>query len=292
MARTGLRMMPTFPSSPLKFRTAGFPRYGFKAGCQTGPSRVAPDHRVTQFATVLRARQVRRDCLRSESESPDWLSTAVRATLIARPQRPSLRFGLCCPGPSTLNRPHPPHSPAHRVFTALRLIPDAFAVCAHLGDPRVVPCFRCAFCLGMSSSTTPESSAAPCTQFLRRRRWLSPLTDGLSTPNLSHHPLRVGLTFRGFAGSPLLQPAELLASLADPTGLPQPTETFTSGLPTGWSPFPPPDMTTVATGQFPPAGLTPARTSASIAAPVSCQRSARKLKRRAPVQGRLLPAVA
>ncbi len=31
MARTGLRMMPTFPSSPLKFRTAGCPRYGFKA---------------------------------------------------------------------------------------------------------------------------------------------------------------------------------------------------------------------------------------------------------------------
>ena len=32
MARTGLRMMPTSPSPPLKFRTAGFPRYGFKAG--------------------------------------------------------------------------------------------------------------------------------------------------------------------------------------------------------------------------------------------------------------------
>jgi hypothetical protein len=32
MARTGLRMMPTFPSPPLKFRTAGFPRYGPKAG--------------------------------------------------------------------------------------------------------------------------------------------------------------------------------------------------------------------------------------------------------------------
>jgi hypothetical protein len=31
MARTGLRMMPTFPSSPLKFRAAGFPRHGFKA---------------------------------------------------------------------------------------------------------------------------------------------------------------------------------------------------------------------------------------------------------------------
>jgi len=30
-ARTGLRMMPTCPSPPLKFRTAGFPQYGFKA---------------------------------------------------------------------------------------------------------------------------------------------------------------------------------------------------------------------------------------------------------------------
>jgi Putative transposase len=27
-ARTGLRMMPTFPQSPLTFRTAGFPQYG------------------------------------------------------------------------------------------------------------------------------------------------------------------------------------------------------------------------------------------------------------------------
>ena len=32
MALIGLRMMPMFPSSPLKFRTAGFPQYGFKAG--------------------------------------------------------------------------------------------------------------------------------------------------------------------------------------------------------------------------------------------------------------------
>src|SRR6476646_2242873 len=28
----------------------------------------------------------------------------------ALPRGPSLRSGLCCPGPSTLNRPHPPHS--------------------------------------------------------------------------------------------------------------------------------------------------------------------------------------
>ena len=36
MARTGLRMMPTFPSSPLKFRTASFPQYGFKASMSDG----------------------------------------------------------------------------------------------------------------------------------------------------------------------------------------------------------------------------------------------------------------
>ena len=36
MARTGLRMMPTFPSSPLRFRTAGFPQYGSKAGLSDG----------------------------------------------------------------------------------------------------------------------------------------------------------------------------------------------------------------------------------------------------------------
>ena len=34
------RMMPTFPPSPLKFRRAGFPRYGFKAGLSGGPSHV------------------------------------------------------------------------------------------------------------------------------------------------------------------------------------------------------------------------------------------------------------
>src|ERR1700751_3425421 len=56
MARTGLRMMPTFPSPPLKFRTAGFPQYGFKAGLSDGafPARrpiVAP----IWLASLLRA---------------------------------------------------------------------------------------------------------------------------------------------------------------------------------------------------------------------------------------------
>ena len=65
--------------------------------------------------------------------------------LAALPQGPSLRTGLYCPGPSSLNRPHAPHSQAHRDFTAERLIRDAFAVRERLGDPRVVPSFRWLF---------------------------------------------------------------------------------------------------------------------------------------------------
>jgi hypothetical protein len=42
-------MMPTFPSPPLKFRTAGFPQYGFKAGLS---DEAFP---VSWFAIVLRA---------------------------------------------------------------------------------------------------------------------------------------------------------------------------------------------------------------------------------------------
>jgi hypothetical protein len=73
------------------------------------------------------------------------------------PKGPSLGSRLFCPGPSSLNRPHPPHSQAHHDFTARRLIRDVFAVRERLGDPRVVPGFRCSFRPDMPSSLTPGS---------------------------------------------------------------------------------------------------------------------------------------
>ena len=76
------------------------------------------------------------------------------------PQGPSLGSGLYCPGPSSLNRPHPSRSRAHHDFTAWRLIRNAFAVRERLGDPRAVPGFRCTFRPGMPSSLTPGSSAS------------------------------------------------------------------------------------------------------------------------------------
>ena len=145
MARTGLRMMPTFPSPPLKFRTAGFPQYGFKAGLSEGafPARrpiVAP----LWFASLLRAPRFQ-TCLSPRCVGAVVrLSAAIRASVVALPQGSSLRSGLFCPGPSTLNRPHPPQWRAHLDFAALRFIRDALAVHVPLclGDPPLVLSFR------------------------------------------------------------------------------------------------------------------------------------------------------
>jgi len=258
--------MPTFPSSPLRFRTAGFPQYGSKAGLSDGafPRGVLQPRRIGLRPSSCPPQQI--SALRTVSETPARSSTAIRAASAALPQGPSLRSGLFCPGPSTLNRPHPPHSPAHRDFAAVRLIRRAFAVSADLGHQRVVPCFRCPFPLGMSSSKAPGSPLAARTQFLRQRRWPSSRRHGLGTPIPPAIRFRRETHFEASWFADSLRPVELFAPLADLTGSSQPTGTFTSGLSAGRSPFPPPDMATVATGQVPLAGLSPARTSASIAA--------------------------
>ena len=122
MARTGLRMMPTFPSSPLKFRTAGFPRYGFKAGLSRGAfPTVAPTCRALPVCVLPSCPPL------SACRSP--LCVGARCALkhrhasgrAALPQGSSLRSGLCCSGPSSLIRPHPPHSQAQRDFAARSL---------------------------------------------------------------------------------------------------------------------------------------------------------------------------
>src|ERR1700751_3467539 len=168
-----------------RFRTAGFPQYGFKAGLSEGAFPGEAPH--------CRAPLV--FCPPSRSSLSTYMSplvvgavvrldAAIRATSVAPPQGPSLRSGLCCPSPSSLNRPHPPHSLAHLDFAALRFIRDALAVRFRLGDPRVVPCFRCPVLIGTSPSETPGSSSVACTQFLRRRRWPSFSHNGLGTSEI------------------------------------------------------------------------------------------------------------
>jgi hypothetical protein len=126
MARTGLRMMPTFPSSPLRFRTAGFPQYGSKAGLSDGPSCTAPTCRVVSLPPSF-VHSVAARSLRSESKASARWCTAVRAAHATLPQGPSLRPS-CIVSASSLNRPHPPHSQARRNFPAWQVICGAFAV--------------------------------------------------------------------------------------------------------------------------------------------------------------------
>ncbi len=125
VARSGLRMMPTFPPSPLSFRTAGFPQYGWKVGLSSSAfpnvAQVKPAPGMPcatrRFASTLRALRcpTLRPALRRNSglggALPFEESTPLR-------QRSSLLAGFYCPSPSTLNRPHPPHSQAHPDFAA------------------------------------------------------------------------------------------------------------------------------------------------------------------------------
>jgi hypothetical protein len=95
MARTGLRMMPTFPSAPLKFGTASFPGTDSRPEYQTRPS---PKN---LSAVVLRANcfhPVLLLCVRDDARVRH-----VRADPTALARGPWLRSGLCCPGPSSLS---------------------------------------------------------------------------------------------------------------------------------------------------------------------------------------------
>ena len=113
---------------------------------------------------------------------PARWSTAMRATYVALLQGPSLRSGFCCPDPSTLNRPHPPHSQAHHNFVARRLICDTFAVRERLGNPRVVPRFTCSILPSMSSSTSPGSRSLHTSSSFTTRACLHRPRTGSALP--------------------------------------------------------------------------------------------------------------
>ena len=112
MARTGLRMMPTFPSPPLKFRTAGFPQYGFKASMsdracrQARNLKPAPGIRSLPRSLLLSFARFR------HRRSPGSVSKTVEAStcrcaggLPSLPQGSLARFELCCLDPSSLTTP-------------------------------------------------------------------------------------------------------------------------------------------------------------------------------------------
>jgi hypothetical protein len=148
----------------------------------------------------------------AESGNGSHTDTAKSGRGQPAPQGSSLRLGLFCPKPSTLNRPHPPHSQARSDFAAMRLIPNAFAVRERLGDPRVVPNFRLLLCTNMSLSMTPEvqwlhtSSSFTIDASLRVDLKLSASS---SIPQSASRGARIS----GLPDSLPLRPARLFASL-------------------------------------------------------------------------------
>ena len=155
-------MMPLFPSPSLKFRTAGFPRYGFKAG-------------ISDLAFPAHAGLPSPFALTAATEWPP-LCVGDRCAFkrlrasgpAALPQGPSLRSGLYCPDPSTLNRPHPPQLQAHSDFAVSRFIRNAIAVHAW-NTPRQPTTGSelslMVFCNMSSSKTTGNSPAANAQYF-------------------------------------------------------------------------------------------------------------------------------
>ena len=153
MARTGLRMMPTFPSPPLKFRTAGFPRYGFKASISDSAflnrNLVKPAPGIPALLLNLPppfAHFHYRYPPGSESRSTRAsMSHCSRDLRLSTPGVLSSRPSYAVSVHHCLIRPHPPIPQAHCDFV-FTLIRNAFAVRERLGDPRDLPYFRrCAF---------------------------------------------------------------------------------------------------------------------------------------------------
>src|SRR5262252_1575515 len=119
----------------------------------------------------------------------------------------------------------------------------------------------------MSPSATTGNFSAAYTQYFTENAGLRLLSTVSAFPLSSHSDSGEGGFSRLYYGSLALRPAALLALLfgADQIRI-RPTRTFTSGLPTVWSPAPSPDITTVPTGKLALAGLAPARSSTSFTA--------------------------
>ena len=167
-------------------------------------------------------------------------------------------------GPSRPTRRHPLTSPPCGLYTGSCLRGSASAAHEWFRAFVAVPCRHVAL-------IDPGESAG-CT-----RPVPSPATLAFACWRETRHSQEPTIRFWWGCFSRLswftpLRPADWLASLdGSDQARARPPETCTLGLPTGRSPFPPPSMTTVATGQAPPAGLTPAGTSTSIAAPPTPQ---------------------
>jgi hypothetical protein len=265
-------MMPMSPRPSLKFRKADFLRYGFKAGISDGAflSTVSSSRRAVCLRPSYAPLPVA-SYPRSKSRDAVRWRTSVQAAQTLKPLYP--RGPRSGPSYSVsvhphLNRPHP-SSPAHFDFasSAYTKCPGCAPYLWRLADRRLVPSFRWLFCIDMSSSETPGVPRLPTPSSFAVDAGLRPVGRVSAPPISSPSDSREGDNFGASLPFTFVTTCRFACP---PVGadqvFTQPTRTFTSGLPTDWSPAPPPDITTGATGQVPLAGLSPARTPTSFAA--------------------------
>ena len=190
-------MMPTFPSLPLKFRKAGFPRYGFKAGGSGRAFPATPKLRVSRFASALRA-------LRFRVSAPLCVG--------GRPALEHLRSsGFCRSTPGALapvrvilSRSIYAYSApsAPLVGTSRFHRTAAYTRCPRCASPPRRPTtgsvLSLASSIDMSPSRTPESSSAAITQFFADDNWPSTGSKSLGTPIDPTLRFSWGTLFRSF----------------------------------------------------------------------------------------------
>jgi hypothetical protein len=164
MARIGLRMMPTFPSPPLKFRTVGFPQYGFKASISDGAflnrNLVKPAPGIPARLLSLHPSSAHFRC----RYPPGSVSRSTRASM-SRCSR-----NLCLSAPGVLGsspsysvsvhqchiRPHPPVPRVHCDF----VLPYTQRLrCAGAPRPPAGPSLLSLLCFPCMSPTLPRRSA-------------------------------------------------------------------------------------------------------------------------------------
>jgi hypothetical protein len=149
-------------------------------------------------------------------DAPPWSGVSTP------PQGLSLRSGFFCPGPSTLISPIRPTRGHIAISPTLRLIRDAFAVRERLGDPRVVPSFRCIFLPDMPPSMSPGRSASSFSRKFDSDIGLHQDLSGSALPVILPS-VSSRARISGLIGSPLLRPVRLLAPLdGSDRALPQP----------------------------------------------------------------------
>jgi len=182
MARSGLRMMPTFPLLSLKFRTAGFPQYGFKAGWsdKAFPCDATLASNSLPASFVLPASLVGSPfCAggRGCAGTPPF-----ERLLPLYPRGPRSRLGSSVPvhprliGPIRPTRRRIPTSP----LCGLYRMPSLCTL--RLGDLRVVPRFRCPSFL-TCRPLRPRGDRNRFVPDLRFRHRPSPCYERLGSPD-------------------------------------------------------------------------------------------------------------